>query len=98
MPSPQRLRNSGNTLIDLIPDNDFDTLNPLLERVNLKLKQIVQECEAEVRHVYFPTTAMFSLLVVPEEDDPVEAATIGRDGMLNVTAALDLDSSPHRVM
>ena len=70
----------------------------MLHRVNLTLKQVVHEYEAEVTHIYFPTTAMISLLKVMEEDDPVEAATVGQEGIVGLAAALGVEASPHRAI
>ncbi|MCA1685021.1 MAG: Crp/Fnr family transcriptional regulator, partial [Planctomycetia bacterium] len=54
--------------------------------------------ETEVTHVHFPTTALLSLLAVLEEDDPVEAATVGREGFVGIAAGLGVMESPHRVI
>src|SRR4051795_11350195 len=74
MPHDPRRRDSGNLLLDRLPDAEFDPLGPILQRVTLALKQVVHQVDAEVTHVHFPTTALVSVLTVLEDDDPVEAA------------------------
>ena len=66
--------------------------------MSLILKQIVHEFDADVSHVYFPTTALVSLLIVLEDDDPVEATTVGREGFVGMAASLGVDASPHRAI
>ena len=84
MSAHPRLRDSGNLLLDQLPAADFDPLEPSLQRVSLTLRQVVHEFDADVAHIYFPTTALMSLMTVLEEDDPVEAATVGREGFIGL--------------
>ena len=93
-----RLRDSGNRLLDHLPHDEFDRLAPALQRIRMDQKQVIHPYDAEVLHVYFPTTALVSLLTVLEEDDPVEAATVGREGFVGLAVALGVDASPHRVI
>src|SRR3954464_11319325 len=96
-PAPT-LRDSGNKLLDRLAVDEFRSLEPLLERVKLSAKQVVHQFDVEVSHVYFPTTGLVSLLSVMEEDDPVEAATIGKEGFVGLAASLGVLASPHRVI
>ncbi len=98
MSATPRFRDSGNDLLDRLPDDEFDHIEPLLQRVTLTLRQVVHEYEAEVTHVHFPTTALISLLTVLQEDDPVESATVGKEGFVGLAASLGVDESPHRVI
>ena len=63
-------------------------LKPLLQPVSFTLKQIIQQFETDVGYIHFPTTALVSVLTVLEEDDPVEAATVGREGFIGLSAVL----------
>src|SRR4051812_1611829 len=96
-PTP-RGRDTGNHLLDRLPSDEFDALEPNLRRVSLTLKQVIPQCDAEVTHVHFPTTALISLLTILEEDDPVEAQTIGHEGFIGVAAALGVEASPQQAM
>lgn len=98
MTTPTKLRDSGNRLFDRLPDAEFALLKPLLQPVNLVLREVVHQFDAEVGYIHFPTTALLSLLTVLEEDDPVESATVGRDGFVGVAASLGVGASPHRVI
>jgi CRP-like cAMP-binding protein len=98
MPTIPKLRQTGNQLLDRIPHEEFAGLRTHLQPVDLPLKQVVQEYEAEIRDVWFPTTALLSVLIVPEEDDPVEVAEVAREGFVNAVAALGVDEGPNRVI
>lgn len=98
MPQSPRLRDTGNRLLDRLPDDEFGPLEPQLQRVTLAIKQVVQQFEAEIVHIYFPAAALVSLLTVLREDDPVEAATVGSEGIVNVTAALGVELAQHRAI
>jgi len=98
MRATPKLRESGNDLLDRLPAEEFDALEPILQRVSLSLKQIVHPFDVDVTHVHFPTTALVSLLLVLEKDDAVETTTVGREGFVGVAVALGVESSPHRVI
>ncbi|MGE3821567.1 MAG: hypothetical protein AB7I30_19325, partial [Isosphaeraceae bacterium] len=70
-----KFRESGNSLLDRLPSEEYERLEPALQQVKLELRQVVQQFESDIDHVYFPTTALVSLLTVLEEDDPVESCT-----------------------
>jgi CRP-like cAMP-binding protein len=98
MVSTPRLRDVGNQLLDRLPADEFEHLEPILQRVSMSTRQVVHQFDTEVTHIHFPTTAMLSLLTVLEEDDPVEAATVGREGFVGLAASLGIEESPHRVI
>ncbi len=98
MTETPRRRQSGNQLLDRLPPDEFDRLEPLLQIVSLTLRQIVHQFEADVSHIYFPTTSLMSLLTVLEDDDPVESSTVGHEGLVGLSAAMGVESSPHRVI
>jgi CRP-like cAMP-binding protein len=93
-----RLRDCGNHLLDCLPSEEYDSLSPRLRHTSWKLKDVVQEYGAEVGFVHFPTTALVSLLTIMEEEDPVEAMTMGREGMVGISAALGVPKSPNRAI
>jgi CRP-like cAMP-binding protein len=60
-----------------------------LEPVSLKLKTIIHRPGEPLRHVYFPGGGFISLLTVLQDGRMVEVATIGREGMVGLSAVLD---------
>ncbi|WP_435020214.1 Crp/Fnr family transcriptional regulator [Tundrisphaera sp. TA3] len=98
MDAPLRFRDSGNWLLDRIPTDEYGLLAPHLQREGMELKQVIHQIDEDVDFLQFPTSALASALLVLEEEDPIEAATVGREGMLGVAAALGVAESPHRVI
>ena len=87
-PSPGRATPNANHLLAALPADDYARLAPLLEDVSLKLKQIIHRSGDPVRHVYFPGNGFCSVLMTLEDGRMVEVATIGREGMVGVSAVL----------
>lgn len=92
------VRRTGNRLLDSIPDGEYRLIEPALQRISLTLKQVLSRSDSEITHVHFPVTAMASLLMVMEEDDPVEVATVGNEGMVGLVVSLGVALSPHHVI
>lgn len=51
----------NNFLLAALPDPEWARWQPLLERVDMPLGQVLYESGATLTHVYFPTTAIVSL-------------------------------------
>jgi len=64
-------------------------LQPHLEPTPVKQHQILFEAGQEVSAAYFPTSAVISLVVALSGGESVEAAMVGRDGVVAAAAALD---------
>jgi CRP-like cAMP-binding protein len=85
----------ANLLLATIPQDDYERLTPNLDTISLKLKEVLHKPGDPVKHVYFPGGGFVSLLTVLEDGSMVEVATIGREGMSGLPAALDgNESSP----
>ena len=65
MPSPPNPPNPRQShLLAALPDNVCERLFPYLERIELPLGEALYESGDQLNHVYFPTTAIVSLLYV----------------------------------
>jgi len=50
-----------NHLLAALPAAEYERLSPHLELVQMPLGEILYESGCQLRHVYFPTTAIVSL-------------------------------------
>jgi CRP-like cAMP-binding protein len=91
-----RLGRTGNRLLDRLPREELNRLAVMADSVPLKLRQPVYEAEGPMPHVYFPRGSVVSVVVGLEDGREVEAATVGREGMVSVFAVLGLDFCPSR--
>ena len=64
MPKPHSPQQ--NYLLARLPKPDFERIAPFLELVEMPLGDVLYESGGRLRHVYFPTTSIVSLLYVLE--------------------------------
>src|SRR5690348_4462807 len=78
-----------NRLLAALPAADYARIGPELSLVPLTLKDLLHKPGETIRHVYFPGAGFCSMLTALEDGTMVEVATIGREGMIGMSAALD---------
>ncbi len=78
-----------NALLAALPAADLDRITPTLQIIALKLKTVLHKPGERIDHVYFPGGGFCSVLTVLEDGAMVEVTTVGREGMVGVTAAFD---------
>jgi CRP-like cAMP-binding protein len=83
----------NNRLLAALPAASYARLLPHLELVHLPIKKVLWEADEPIEWVYFPQTCVVSLLVMLAEDMPVEAATVGCEGLAGVPVLLGADST-----
>jgi CRP-like cAMP-binding protein len=87
-----------NHLLDALPDSDYERLAPHLELFPLKLGDVLYEPGAQMSYVYFPTTAIVSLLYVMENGASAEIAIVGNEGILGISLFMGGESTPSRAV
>ncbi|MEJ8821579.1 Crp/Fnr family transcriptional regulator [Variovorax humicola] len=87
-----------NYLLSALPDAELERWLPDLEPVDLPLGHVVFESDSRLRHVYFPTTAIVSLLYVLENGASAEIAVVGREGLVGVSLFMGGNSTPNRAV
>src|SRR5262245_38032961 len=89
---------NGNLLLASFTSNDLATLKPHLKLAELKQANVLFEAGDKINHVYFPTGAVVSLVLVLSSGEMVETAMVGKDGMVGASAALDHKTSTIRAI
>ena len=87
-----------NQLLATLPDAEWLRWKPQLERVKLELGQVLYEAGGLQSHVYFPTTAIVSLLYVLENGASAEIAVVGREGLVGVSLFMGGQSTTTRAV
>lgn len=87
-----------NHLLTALPGTVWDRWLPQLEFVGLDLGDVIYESGATLGHVYFPTTAIISLLYVMENGESAEIAVVGNEGILGVSLFMGGKSTPSRAV
>ena len=71
---------------------------PLLESVDIPLGHVLYESGVRYAHVYFPTTAIVSLLYVMENGASAEIAVVGNEGIVGISLFMGGESTPSRAV
>jgi CRP-like cAMP-binding protein len=87
-----------NRLLAALPPSDWDRLRPAFDIVPLVLKALLHNPGEAIDYVYFPGGGFCSIVTVLEDGNMVEVATIGREGMVGVTASADGNPSTAATM
>ena len=82
-----------NHLLAALSRGEWDLWEPHLEPVTLRLGDVLYESLGKLSHVYFPTTAIVSLLYVMEDGSSSEIAVVGNDGMVGIALFLGGEST-----
>jgi CRP-like cAMP-binding protein len=87
-----------NHLLDALLSSDYDRLEPHLELIPMRLGDVLYEPRVRLRHVYFPTTSIVSLLYVMENGASAEIAIVGNEGILGISLFMGGDTTPSRAV
>ncbi len=96
MPALSQLKR--NRLLAALPPDDLLRWEPHLEPVDLKLGDVLYESGTTLSHVYFPTTAIVSLLYVMENGASAEIAVVGNEGIVGISLFMGGESTPSRAV
>lgn len=78
-----------NLLLASLSPGDLAALQPHLKLVHFEQEQVLFEAGDTIDATYFPTSAVISIVVTLSSGQVVEAAMVGRDGVVGASAALD---------
>jgi CRP-like cAMP-binding protein len=87
-----------NHLIASLPDAEWQRWLPDFEQVDLPLGHVLYEAGNTLAHMYFPTTAIVSLLYVLESGASAEIAVVGNDGLVGIALFMGGGSTPSRAV
>jgi CRP-like cAMP-binding protein len=78
-----------NAILASLPEGDKAALKPHLKATHLQQKTVLYETGDTISAVYFPTSAVISLVSTLMTGEMTEAAMVGRDGAVGIASALD---------
>src|SRR5271168_4839899 len=87
-----------NQLLAALPDAEWSRWQPLLEAVSMPVGQVLYEPGATLSHVYFPASAIVSLLYVMANGASAEIAMVGNEGIVGVSLFMGGESTPGRAV
>lgn len=84
-----------NHLLAAIPSAEWQRWQSLLEPVELNVGQVLFESGRAPDHVYFPTSAVVSLVYMTQDGETAEIAVVGNEGVVGVSIFMGGDVTPH---
>ncbi|MEQ6288999.1 Crp/Fnr family transcriptional regulator, partial [Vogesella sp. GCM10023246] len=87
-----------NHLLGALPPEVLDRLRPYFELIELPLGKVLYESGDALRHVFFPTHAIVSLLYVMESGSSAEISVVGNEGMVGIAVFMGGESTPSRAI
>jgi CRP-like cAMP-binding protein len=95
MPADGALKNH---LLAALPAAEFDRIEPRLEGVSLTLGEVLYESGDRMTHVYFPTTAIISLLYIMENGATAEIGIAGSNGLVGIALFMGGETTSNRAV
>ena len=95
MATPAATRND---LLAALSGPELKRLKPHLEPAVMPLGQVVYESGRLLDYVYFPTTAIVSLLYVMEDGASAEIAVVGHEGLVGISLFMGGETTPSRAV
>jgi CRP-like cAMP-binding protein len=87
-----------NHLLAALQDTERQRWLPQLEPIEMPLGQVLYEPGGTLSHVYFPTTAIVSLLYVMENGASAEIAVVGNEGIVGISLFMGGESTSSRAV
>jgi CRP-like cAMP-binding protein len=86
---------NGNRLLAMLPPCEYGRVRPHLEPVSLAKGTILSAAGALMEYRYFVLSGMVSLLVTTEQDETVEVAAVGSEGVVGLPVVFDGNTACH---
>lgn len=92
--APPGIVQNANGLLAALPATDYGRVMRKLERVALRLGDMLYEPGSPQRYAYFPVTSVVSLHYVMESGASAETAAVGNDGVVGVSLFMGGGTTP----
>ncbi|HEX8069332.1 MAG TPA: Crp/Fnr family transcriptional regulator [Pyrinomonadaceae bacterium] len=87
-----------NRLLAALPAAEYERLRPHLEQISFALAEVVYESGGHLDYVYFPTTAIVSLLYTMEDGATAEMGLVGNEGIVGIALFMGGNTMPNRAI
>ncbi len=92
------LDTSRNHLLAALPASELRRWQPQLELFDMPLGKVLHEADTMSAYVYFPTTAIVSLLYLMEDGASAEIAAVGNEGIVGFSLFMGGGSTSTRAV
>lgn len=95
-PKPVSRNGFRNRILDRLPGKELSRIRKALTQIDAVIRDEIYEPNQPFQHVYFPETAIGSVVNVLEDGTEIEVATVGYEGMVGLAAFLGTRQAPAR--
>src|SRR5689334_15209618 len=92
------LRSVDNRLLAALPGEEYERILAHLEPVSFSLGEAVYESGKHMKHVYFSTTSIVSLLYTMENGTSAGIGVVGNEGVVGIALFMGGDTAPNRAI
>ena len=93
--APSFTVNQQNRLLAAMSPGDFALLKPMLEPLTLEVRQMLEPANKAIKHSYFITSGLASVIAIGKNSHRLEVGIIGREGITGLPIVLGNDRSPN---
>lgn len=94
-PAAQPSLTTKNSILNALPTEDLERLLPEPESFEMPDGKILYYPDEAINYVYFPDTAMISVVTITEQGQSVEAGVVGWEGIAGFNVLMGVDSMPN---
>jgi CRP-like cAMP-binding protein len=98
IPPPQLSRSLENRILAALNGTDYQHFLSQLEQVTLAQGDVLYEPGDKIDYVYFPETAVFSMLCTMADGDTTEVGPVGREGVVGLNLFFGTDITPTQLV
>jgi hypothetical protein len=98
MPGPAHPQPHENQILAALPPAERERLFPHLKLVEMSLGMVLYESGDTLRHIYFPTDSIVSLLYVLKDGASAEISVVGNDGAIGVALFMGGETTTNRAI
>ena len=84
-----------NEILAALSPEDFALIEPHLEPVTLELRQVLEPANKPIKHNYFLSRGLASVIAIGKNGNRLEVGLIGREGMTGLPVVTGNDRSPN---
>jgi CRP-like cAMP-binding protein len=88
-------RSVENELLSVLSDDEYQRLLPSFRFVTLTLGQVLHEPNGRLEFIYFPISAIISLVYTMRNGSTAEIGVVGNEGMLGIALVLGGNTMPN---
>ena len=95
---PQLSRSHGNKILASLNATDYQHFLSQLEQITFAQGDVVYEPGDKIDYVYFPETAVFSMLCMMADGGTAEVGPVGREGVVGLNIFFGTDITPTQLV